>query len=62
MYMAHVCFISVVVTVWECLLYSRSLGVLKYVVRLCKGCDGFFVFCLYGAFIYIAKKSCNYYD
>ena len=24
-----------------------SLGVLKYVVFLCKGCDGYCVFCLY---------------
>ena len=50
-------FMFVVVTVWglrECLLCSViakhsvfSLGVLKYVVCLCKGCDGCCVFCLY---------------
>ena len=58
MYMAHVCFMSVVVTVWgsvgmfvvaAVVKNSRflSLGVLKYVVCLCRGCDGCCVFCLY---------------
>ena len=58
MYMVHVCFISVVVTVWGsvgmvCCVAAvvndsvSSLGVLKYVVCLCKGCDGCCVFCLY---------------
>ena len=47
-------FMSVVVTVWECLLCSGRcfkivffrLGVLKYVVCLRGGCDGCCVFCL----------------
>ena len=57
MYMAHVCFMSVVVTVWRfgnvCCVAAVvensvfSLGVLKYVVCLCSGCDGCCVFCLY---------------
>ena len=52
-------FMSVVVTVWGSVgmfVVSRpllkivcffSLGVLKYVVCLCRGCDGCCVFCLY---------------
>ena len=35
-------FMSVVMTVWKCLLCSGrclSIGVFKYVVCLCKGCD-----------------------
>ena len=39
-YMAHVCFMYVLVTMWV------NLGVLKYVVCLCRGCDGCYVFCL----------------
>ena len=48
-------FMSVVVTVWGsgnvCFvallkIVFFSLGVLKYVVCLCKGCDGCCVFCL----------------
>ena len=59
MYMAHLVFMSVVVTVWvsvgmfvveqpvlKIVLFS-SLGVLKYVVCLCSGCDGYCIFCLY---------------
>ena len=57
MYMPHA-FLFVVVTVWgsaECVLCSGrcldsgflSLVVLKYVVCLCKGCDGCCVFSLY---------------
>ena len=58
MYMAHVCFyvccsdcvgvcgnVCCVATVVKDSIFS--LGVLKYVVRLCKGCDGCCVFCLY---------------
>ena len=57
MYMAHVCFMSVVVIVWVgvcgnvCCVAAVvensvcfSLGVLKYVVCLCSGCDGCCVF------------------
>ena len=52
MYMVHVCFMSVIVTGWGvcvnvcCVMAAikdigfLSLGVLKYVVCLCKGCDG----------------------
>ena len=48
-------FMSVVVAVWECLLCSGRclkklffcLGVSKYVLCLCSGCDGCCVFCLY---------------
>ena len=51
-------FMSVVVTVWESVgmfvllplllkIVFFSLGVLKYVVCLCKGCDGSCVLCLY---------------
>ena len=59
MYMAHVCFMSVVVTVWGSVgmfveyrpllkIVFLSLGVLKYVLCLCcKVCDGYCVFCLY---------------
>ena len=57
MYMAHVCLMSVVVTVSGsgdvCCVAAVvknsvfSLGVLKYVVCLCRGCDGCCVFCLY---------------
>ena len=57
MYMAHVCFMSVVVTggLWECCCVTAvvkdsgflSLGVLMYVVCLCKRCDGcFFSVCI----------------
>ena len=57
-YMAHVCFMSVVVIVWGSVgmfvvlrpllkIVFFSLGVLKYVVCLCKGCDGCCVYCLY---------------
>ena len=57
-YMAHVCFMAVVVTVWGSVgmfvvyrpllkIVFFSLGVLKYVVCLCRGCDGCGVFCLY---------------
>ena len=56
-YIAHVCFMFVVVTVWglwECLCVAAALleivfffAVLKYVVCLCRGCDGCCVFCLY---------------
>ena len=57
MYMAHVCFMSIVMTVWgmwECFCIAAvvkdsgvvSLGVLKYAF-LCKGCDGCCVFCLF---------------
>ena len=38
MYMAHVCCVAAVVN------NVFSLGVLKYVVCLCKGCDGCCVF------------------
>ena len=57
-YMAHVCFyvccgdgvgvcgnVCCVAAVVENSFFS--LGVLKYVVCLCRGCDGCFVFCLY---------------
>ena len=62
MYMMHVCFyvccsdcVGSVCGLWECLLCCAivkdsvffSFGVLKYVVCLCKGCDGCCVFCLY---------------
>ena len=56
-YMAHICFMYVVVTVWgmwKCFCVADvvgfSLGVLKYVVCLGKGCDGvvFFSFVLKG--------------
>ena len=58
MYMVHVCFMSVVVTVWGSVgmfvvyrpllkILFFSLGVMKYVVCLCRGCDGCCVFCLY---------------
>ena len=49
-------FMSVVVTVWERLLCKWpllknsevfNLVVLKYVVCLCSGCDGYCVLCLY---------------
>ena len=47
-------FMSVVVTVWGSVGMFvvknsgfLSLGVLKYVVCLCRGCDGCCVFCLY---------------
>ena len=51
MYMAHVCFMYVVVIVWGSVgmvvVYRRllkiviySLVLLKYVVCLCRGCDG----------------------
>ena len=50
----NVCFMSVVVTVWGSVgmfvvkdSVFLSLGVLNYVVCLCKGCDGCFVFWLY---------------
>ena len=45
-------FMSGVVTVWrmwECLLCigrCLSIGVVKYVVCLCRECDGYCVFCL----------------
>ena len=41
-YMAHVCYVVAIVK-------DRvfSLGVLKYVVCLCKGCERCCVFCLY---------------
>ena len=47
MYMAHCCFMSVVVSVWgsgnvccvAAVVDFFSLGVLKYVVCLCSGCD-----------------------
>ena len=59
MYMAHVCFYAhcsdcvgvcgnvccVSAVVKNSLFYS--IGVLKYVVSLCSGCDGCCVFCLY---------------
>ena len=58
-YMAHVCFYvccsDCVGGLWECLLCSGpllkivfffSLEVLKYVVCLCRGCDGCFLFVL----------------
>ena len=43
MYMAHVCCVAAVVknSGFFC------LGVLKYVVCLCRGCDGCCVFCLF---------------
>ena len=58
MYMAHVCFcvycsdcVGFCGNVWCVLAIVNnsvfSLGVLKYVVCLCKGCDGCCVFCLY---------------
>ena len=43
-------FMSVVVTVWVSVGMLKivfSLGVLKYVVCLCKGCDGCCILCLY---------------
>ena len=53
-------FMSVVVTVWGSvgivccvaavvrkIVFFLALGVLKYVVCLCRGCDGCCVFCLY---------------
>ena len=40
-------FMSVVVIVWGSVGMFGGLGVLKYVVCLCKGCDGCCVFCLY---------------
>ena len=43
-------FMSVVVTVWGSVgmfvVYVGGVGVVKYVVCLCKGCDGCCVFCL----------------
>ena len=42
MYMAHVCCVAAVVKDM-----FFSLGVLKYVVCLCKGCDGCCAFSLY---------------
>ena len=57
MYMSHVCFyvccfcvgvggnICCVAAVVKVSVFS--LGMLKYVVCLCKGCDGCCVFCLY---------------
>ena len=33
-----------------------SLGVLKYVVCLCRGCDGCCVFCLYCGAVYIGAR------
>ena len=55
MYIAHVCFyvccsdcgglFCVTAVVKDSVLFS--LGVLKYVFCLCKGCDGCCVFCLY---------------
>ena len=55
MYMAIVCFMCVVVTVWGngCCVAAVvkyivfTPGMLKYVVCMCKGCDGCCVFCLY---------------
>ena len=58
MYMAHVCFyVRCSDCVWVCgnvccvaaVVKNSvfSLGVLKYVVCLCSGCDGCYVFCLY---------------
>ena len=59
MYMAHVCFyvccsdyvwvcgnVCCVATIVEDSVFF-SLGVLKYVVFFCSGCDGCCVFCLY---------------
>ena len=53
MYMAHVCLyaccsdcVGVSGNVC-CVMPGVCLGVLKYVVYLCKGCDGSCVFCLY---------------
>ena len=53
-YSACLFFISVAVIVWEVCCVAAvvndsvfSLGVLKYVICLCKGCDGCCVFCLY---------------
>ena len=54
-YMAHVCFMSVVVSVWGSvgmfvvwrpwlMIVFYSLGVLKYAICLCMGCDGCCVF------------------
>ena len=43
MYMAHVCCVAAVVE--DSIFFG--LGVLKYVVCLCKGCDGCYLFCLY---------------
>ena len=43
MYKAHVCCVAAVVK--DSVFFS--LGVLKYVVCLCKGCDGCCVFCFY---------------
>ena len=40
-------FMSVVVTVAGVKIVFFSLGMLKYVVCLCRGCDGCCVFCLY---------------
>ena len=59
MYMAHVCFyVCYCDCVGVCgkfvvyrpllkIVEFLSLGVLKYVVCLCRGCDGCYVFCLY---------------
>ena len=58
--MAHVCFMSVVVTMWGfvgvcgniCCVAGVvkdsvfNLEMLKYVLCLCRGCDGYCVFCL----------------
>ena len=43
--MAQVCCVAAAIVKDSGLL---SLGVLKYAVCLCKGCDGCCVFCLYG--------------
>ena len=43
MYMAYVCCVAAVVKDSK----FFSLGVLKYGVCLCNGCDGCCVFCLY---------------
>ena len=58
MCMAHVCLMYVVVTVWGSVgmlvvyrpllkIVFVNLGLVKYVLGLCKGCDGCCVFCLY---------------
>ena len=59
MYMTHVCFyvgcsdcVGVCGNVYCVAATDKdsgvlSLGVLRYVVCLCKGCDGYCVFCLY---------------
>ena len=66
--MAHVCFYAScsdsVVVYWNVCCVSTvvkdsffSIGVLKYVVCLCSGCDGYCVFCLYGE-AWSCKCSC----